>query len=71
MGAGQLTFNQGAMQLSLSGVGPGQIATLTTGGVLALRGNIQHGPNCDGELKIIAAIIEAPVIKRIHMQLGL
>ena len=48
----------------------GQEATLTTGGFLALRGDIQHGPNCEGELKIIAAILEAPLIKRILAQLG-
>ena len=49
----------------------GQEATLTTGGFLALRGDIQHCPNCNGELKIIAAILEAPVIERILTQLGL
>ncbi|MEP7057970.1 MAG: hypothetical protein ABI809_09400, partial [Caldimonas sp.] len=37
----------------------GQEATLTTGGFLALRGDIEHCPNCGGELKIIAAILEA------------
>ena len=48
----------------------GQEATLTTGGFLALRGDIQHGPNCEGELKIIAAILEAPLIKRILALVG-
>ena len=32
---------------------------------------MEHCPNCGGELKIIAAILEAPVIERILMHLGL
>ena len=31
----------------------------------------EHGPNCGGELKLIAAIVEAPVIERILTHLGL
>jgi hypothetical protein len=31
----------------------------------------QHCPNCGGELKIIAAIMEQPVIEKILMHLGL
>ena len=31
----------------------------------------EHCPNCGGELKIIAAILEAPVIERILTHLGL
>ena len=30
-----------------------------------------HCPNCGGELKIIAAILEAPVIEKILTHLGL
>ena len=30
-----------------------------------------HCPNCGGELKIIAAILEQPVIEKILMHLGL
>ena len=30
-----------------------------------------HCPNCGGQLKIIAAILEAPVIERILTHLGL
>ena len=30
-----------------------------------------HCPNCGGQLKIIAAILEAPEIERIIMRLGL
>ena len=30
-----------------------------------------HCPNCGGELKIIAAILEAPVVEKILMHLGL
>ena len=37
--------------------------------VLAL--DLEHCPNCGGELKIIAAILEAPVIERILTHLGL
>ncbi|WP_292455433.1 hypothetical protein [Methylibium sp.] len=33
--------------------------------------NLEHCPNCGGELKIIAAILEAPVIERILTHLGL
>jgi hypothetical protein len=34
--------------------------------------DMQHGPNCGGkELKIIAAILERPVIEKIQTQLGL
>lgn len=33
--------------------------------------DLEHCPNCGGELKIIAAILEAPVIKRILTHLGL
>ena len=32
---------------------------------------LEHCPNCGGELKIIAAILEAPVIERILTHLGL
>ena len=31
----------------------------------------EHCPNCGGELKIIAAILEAPVIEKILTHLGL
>ena len=31
----------------------------------------KHCPNCGGELKIIAAILEQPVIEKILTQLGL
>jgi len=33
--------------------------------------DIEHCPNCGGQLKIIAAILEAPVIERILTHLGL
>ena len=33
--------------------------------------DMERCPNCGGELKIIAAILEAPVIERILMHLGL
>ena len=33
--------------------------------------DLEHCPNCGGELKIIAAIVEAPVIERILTHLGL
>ncbi|MGH8702290.1 MAG: hypothetical protein ACREVR_14135, partial [Burkholderiales bacterium] len=33
--------------------------------------DLENCPNCGGELKIIAAILEAPVIERILTQLGL
>jgi hypothetical protein len=33
--------------------------------------DMEHCPNCGRELKIIAAILEAPVIERILMHLGL
>jgi len=33
--------------------------------------DLEHCPNCDGQLKIIAAILEAPVIDRILRHLGL
>ncbi len=33
--------------------------------------DLEHGPNCGGELKIIAAILEAPVIEKILTHLGL
>jgi hypothetical protein len=32
---------------------------------------MEHCPNCGGELKIIAAILERPVIEKILMHLGL
>jgi len=32
---------------------------------------MEHCPNCGGELKIIAAILEQPVIEKIHTHLGL
>jgi hypothetical protein len=32
---------------------------------------MQHCPNCGGDLKIIAAILERPVIEKILMHLGL
>ena len=33
--------------------------------------DLEHCPNCGGELKIITAILEAPVIEKILMQLCL
>ncbi len=33
--------------------------------------DLKHCPNCSGELKILAAILEAPVIKKILTHLGL
>ena len=33
--------------------------------------DLEHCPNCGGELKIIAAILEQPVIERILTHLGL
>jgi hypothetical protein len=36
-----------------------------------LRDHLEHCPNCGGELKIIAAILEAPVIERILNHPGL
>ena len=33
--------------------------------------DLEHCPNCGGQLKIIAAILEAPVIERILRRLGL
>ena len=33
--------------------------------------DLEHCPNCVGELKIIAAILDAPVIDRILTHLGL
>lgn len=33
--------------------------------------DLEHCPNCRGELKIISAILEAPVIERILTHLGL
>ncbi len=33
--------------------------------------DLQHCPNCGGELKIIAAILEPPVIEKILTHLGL
>ena len=33
--------------------------------------DLEHCPNCGGGLKIIAAIMEAPVIERILNHLGL
>ena len=33
--------------------------------------DMEHCPNCAGELKIIAAILEAPVIEKILTHLGL
>ena len=33
--------------------------------------DLEHCPNCGGQLKIIAAILEAPVIERILRHLGL
>jgi len=35
------------------------------------RLHLMHGPNCGGELKIIAAVLEAPVIGKILTHLGL
>ena len=32
---------------------------------------LEHCPNCGGELKIIAAILETPVIEKILTHLGL
>ena len=32
---------------------------------------LEHCPNCGGELKIIAAILDAPVIERVLTHLGL
>ena len=33
--------------------------------------DLEHCPNCGGELKVIAAILEAPVIEKILPHLGL
>jgi hypothetical protein len=33
--------------------------------------DMEHGPNCGGKLRIIAAILEQPVIEKILMHLGL
>ena len=33
--------------------------------------DMEHCPNCGGELKIIVAILEAPVIEKILTHLGL
>jgi hypothetical protein len=33
--------------------------------------DLQHSPNCGGDLRIIAAILEPPVIEKILMHLGL
>ncbi len=33
--------------------------------------DLEHCPNCGGKLKIIAAILEAPVIEKILTHLGL
>ena len=33
--------------------------------------DLEHCPNCGGELKVIAAILEAPVIEKILTHLGL
>jgi len=33
--------------------------------------DLEHCPNCGGELKIIAAILEQPVIEKILLYLGL
>ena len=33
--------------------------------------DLEHGPNCGGELRIIAAILEQPVIEKILTHLGL
>ena len=33
--------------------------------------DLEHCPNCGGELKIIAAILEQPVIEKILTHLGL
>jgi len=33
--------------------------------------DMEHCPNCGGELKIIAAILEQPVIEKILTHLGL
>jgi hypothetical protein len=33
--------------------------------------DLEHCPNCSGQLKIIATILEAPVIERILTHLGL
>lgn len=33
--------------------------------------DLQHCPNCGGELKIIAAILEQPVVEKILTHLGL
>ena len=32
--------------------------------------DLEHGPNCGGELKVIAAILESVVIERILTHLG-
>ena len=37
----------------------------------SLQIDLEHCPNCGGQLKIIAAILEAPVIERILTHLGL
>lgn len=33
--------------------------------------DLKHGPNCGGELEIIATILEAPVVEPILRHLGL
>ena len=33
--------------------------------------DMEHGPNCGGELKVIAAILEQPVVEKIFTHLGL
>ena len=33
--------------------------------------DLEHCPNCGGELKIIAAILEQPVVEKIRTHLGL
>ncbi len=39
--------------------------------ILGHRLDLEHCPNCGGDLKIIAAILEAPVIEKILTHLGL
>lgn len=33
--------------------------------------DLEHSPKCDGELKIIAASLQQPVIEKILIQVGL
>ena len=45
--------------------------TAELGGAGVFELDLEHCPNCGGELKIIAAILETPVIEKILTHLGL